>query len=474
MARDGDPAELNAAEAVAAIRAGKLTSFALVEALAERIEKGKALNAVLGFDRDIALVQAQEYDALAKQGRPLGPLHGLPILVKDNVHVAGFPNAAGTPALKDFHPKRHAPVTQKLVDAGAFVIGKANMHELAFGITSNNAYFGAVGCAYDAARFAGGSSGGSGTAVAARMAPVALGTDTGGSVRIPAALNGVIGLRPSSGRYPIAGITPISTTRDTPGPLTRSVADAALIDGVIADGPLQVAPASIKGLRLGVEQGLFWKNIDTEVARVCENALKRLVGEGAEIVTVSMPRLGEFIRAAFPIALYETPRALTAYLKSHVPHVTLEDLVAAIASPDVKEIFDQLMRAGGTVVSEEDYHEAMSVHRPALQALYAATFEKHRLDALVFPATPLPAQPIAASDVFVSLNGRNVPTFQTFVRSMTPCTIAGVPSVTLPAGLTSAGLPVGLNFDGRRNGDRDLLAVAAAVEAILGPLPPPR
>jgi indoleacetamide hydrolase len=181
----GNLTELSAAEAAKLIRAGKLKSEDLVKALCDQIENKKELGAFISYDREAALKAARAADADAAKGKFKGALHGVPLVVKDNIHVAGFPNTAGTLALKDFRPKSHAPIVAKLIGAGAIVLGKNNMHELAFGITNNNGAFGPARNPYDRKRIPGGSSGGTGVAIAARMAAAGLGSDTGGSVRIP-------------------------------------------------------------------------------------------------------------------------------------------------------------------------------------------------------------------------------------------------------------------------------------------------
>lgn len=246
-----DLTELTASEAAKAIADGNMTSLELVEALIDRTgnDAGKAY---ITFDPDGARAAAKTADSLQKDGAELGPLHGVPIVVKDNIAAEGLPATGGTPALKNWVPSSDAEVLAKLKEAGAILLGKTNLHELAFGITSNNAAFGAVANAYDSRRFAGGSSGGTGAAVGGHLAPAGLGTDTGGSVRIPAALNGVAGLRPSSGRYLQGGIIPISKTRDTAGPLARSVEDLVLIDGIITGTGAALTAADLKTIRIGV------------------------------------------------------------------------------------------------------------------------------------------------------------------------------------------------------------------------------
>src|SRR5687768_14258358 len=265
----GKLTELTAAQAAEEIRDGRVTSVELINALADAIERKKDLNAFIAFDRDAALKQAKASDALGQKGKFKGPLHGVPIVVKDNIHVAGYANTAGTPALKNFRPARSAPVVRRLLAAGAIVIGKTNMHELAFGITSNNAEFGPARNPYDPKRMAGGSSGGTGNAIAARLAPAGLGSDTGGSVRIPAAVNGIAGLRPTLHRYSQVGVTPISSTRDTPGPMARSVSDLIVLDSVVTRDWRKPKHVPAHRIRLGVVPQMF-QNVDAETLALTE------------------------------------------------------------------------------------------------------------------------------------------------------------------------------------------------------------
>jgi len=465
--------ELSAVEAAARIRAGTLKSEDLVRALIDVIERKRDLNAFITFDRDRALASARKADALAARKSFAGALHGVPIVVKDNIHVAGVPNSAGTPALKAFVPTRNAPVAEKLIRAGAIVLGKTNMHELAFGITSNNAAFGPARNAYDPSRIAGGSSGGTGNAIAARMAAAGLGSDTGGSVRIPAALNGISGLRPSLGRYSQEGITPIAHTRDTAGPMAREVADLVLLDTIITGARDKVAPASLRGLRVGVPRAVFWKNLDPETERLATAALDRLRGAGAEVVEVDMPGLAELNgKVSFPVALYEANVDLTRYLKRYRIPLDIKGLAERIASPDVKGLFASAIVPGAKdAIPEKVYRDALAT-RPALQRLYAETFKTHGIAALVFPTTPLPAAPVG-DDQTTKLNGADVPTFFTFIQNTDPGSNAGIPGLTVPIGRTAAGLPVGLELDGPAGSDRRLLGIGLALEALFGRLPAP-
>src|SRR5215472_1468957 len=245
-------AELTATEAVPLLRSGDLSAERYAQVLLEQCRKHLALNAFIWQDEQEVLEAARTADKKRAAGR-LGPLHGLPILLKANIGTANAPTSAGTPALKDFRPAADAPVAAKLFSAGAIMLGKTNMHELAYGITNNNGAFGAVHNPYNPLLIPGGSSGGNGAAI---------GTDTGGSVRIPASLCGIVGLRPTVGRYSRTGIVPLSGTMDTAGPMARSVEDLVLPDSVVTGQRGPVQPATLKGLRLGVRRGFFYENLD--------------------------------------------------------------------------------------------------------------------------------------------------------------------------------------------------------------------
>jgi indoleacetamide hydrolase len=371
-------------------------------------------------------------------------------------------------------PDANAPTVQALLDAGAIVLAKTDMHELAFGITSNNAAFGAVRNPYDKSRFPGGSSGGNASAIAARLAPGAIGTDTGGSVRIPAALCGIVALRPTINRYSQVGVTPISHTRDTVGPMARSVSDLLLLDSVMTRDWRNTPTVAPRKIRLGVVQEMF-QNIDTETLQLVNLALDKLRRAGVEIVELQASGFLDLDnQSGFPIALFEATRDIATYLSSYDTGITLSQLAAQIASPDVKFVFDTFVVPGApNAIPQFVYDDALNVVRPTLQKLYADTFDNNELDAIVFPTTPLPASPIIGSDSTVILNGVQVPTFQTYIRNTDPGSIAGVPGIALPVALTDGGLPVGLEIDGPAGSDRHLLAVALALEKILGHLPAP-
>jgi len=445
---------------------GESTSVALVAETLARAEQFADLNAFITVDASGAAEKARQSDRMRADGKVLGPLHGIPIVVKDNIHVAGMPNTAGTPALKGFEPETSNEVVSRLEAAGAIIIGKTNMHELAFGITSDNRAFGAVRNPYNPELIPGGSSGGTAVAVSAGIVSAGLGTDTGGSVRIPPALTGIVGFRPSMGRYPSTAVTPISTTRDTVGLLSRSVGDLLVLDDVIVTGQPAFADILPAGIRLGVPRAYFYRNIDKEAALVVEATLSRLEQAGVQLIEMDIPDIDKLMAAsAFPIVFYEVLRDLTAYLQEFDTGVSFSGLTAAAASPDVQGVLSLVSGEGKT--TEEVYLAAMSA-RQQLRKNFQQIFASLQLDAIIFPTTVLPARPIAGSMETVELNGEQVPTLPSYIHNTDPASIAALPAISLPVGLTASGLPVGMEIDGPEQSDHRLLEVARAVEKMIG------
>jgi mandelamide amidase len=462
--------DLGVAEAAKAIRAGEITAEALADALLARAAAQASLNAFITLEPDKVRAAAREADRKRAAGTSTGPLHGVPLALKDNLDTAEYATTGGTPGLKGNRPKRNAVIVQALLDAGAITLGKCNLHELAYGITNNNGAYGPARNPYAPDRIPGASSGGTGVAVAARLAPGGIGSDTGGSVRIPAALCGLVGLRPTTGRWSQAGIVPISHTRDTAGPMTRSVADCVLIDGVVTGGPREVTPAALKGMRIGVPRQHFWENLDPELGAICESALKRLADAGVALVDVDMSEEAKLdAEAGFPIALYETVTDLNQYLKDHGLGFDYAGLVAKVASPDVKGILQSLTGAGA--IPEDAYRKGLELHSQ-LRDTYRRHFREYGIAAIIFPTTPAPAVKIGEDETFM-LNGQAVPTFPTFIRNTGPGSVGAIPGVSLPAGITKAGLPVGIELSTPPGSDHEMLAIAAAIEPLLPKLPAP-
>jgi Asp-tRNA(Asn)/Glu-tRNA(Gln) amidotransferase A subunit family amidase len=469
-------APADAAQAARDVCAGKVKSEALVSAAIARAKERADLNAFITLDEAGAIAAAKKVDAA--KGKPCKPLSGVPIVVKDNIHVAGLPSSGGTPALKGFVPKADAPVVKKLRDAGAIVIGKTHMHELAFGISGYNPAFksGAevgVRNAYDLSRSAGGSSSGTGAALGARVVLAGLGTDTGGSVRIPCAFNGCAALRPTVGRYSQQGIVPISHTRDTAGPMALAMADVELLDRLIAGGAA-AKPADLKAVRLGLVKPLL-ANMDADTQVAFDGALAKLKAAGVTVVDVEMPQLVELNGAVgFPVALYEAYDDVVKYLRGTGTGVTIDKLAEQIASPDVKGTYQGLViprklpGPNNTVTDAKPaYEAAMKTSRPALQKLYAGTFKQHKLDAIVFPTVPKVAMAANAES-------SSVPTFLGVIQNTDPGSNAGVPGLQIPIALgVSSKLPIGMELDGPSGSDRRLVSIGLALEPVLGRLPPP-
>ena len=480
--RDGQPentmlpsplTDLSASDAVEAMRTGDLAAEDYAAALLRRSEEGAMLNAFRTLDPDKVLEAARAADQLRKSGAAPGALHGLPIPVKDSVNTSEYPTSGGTRALEHFVPAADAELVRRLKAAGAIVMGKTNVHELSFGWTSNNHAFGAVRNPYDPSRIPGGSSGGTAAAIAARMAPLGIAEDTQGSIRVPAALCGVCGFRPTQNRYPNQGVMPITPIFDQVGPHARSVGDLALFDRVVTGEPAVDTAAALGGLRLGIDRDYYFGDLDDEVAAITATALDRLRDSGAVIVEAAVPDLARLIEATTAnVQLYHVPPMLTRYLEEFDTGVSFDELLGQV-SEDIAAAFAQWVLPGGAgTPSEDDFIAARDVYLPELRQAMRRYFETNALDAMIFPATQVPATPIG-QDTEVTLNGRTVPFEPVISRNISPGSTSGIPGLVVPAGLTAGGLPVSLELDGPAGSDRRMLAIGMAVEALLGQLPPP-
>ena len=463
---------LSAAEAVHAMREGHMTALAYAEAILARCAAGADLNAFITLDPEAVRAKARAADARREAGEVLGPLHGLPVPIKDSINTADLPTTAGTSALRGFTPATDASVVARLRAAGAIVLGKTNLHELSLGWTSNNLAFGPVRNPWDRMRIPGGSSGGSAAAVAAGMAPLALAEDTEGSIRVPAALCGIAGFRPTTGRYPNDGCAPITAEFDQVGPVARHVSDLVLFDDVMTGDTSPVAPPPLAGLRLGMAPDYYFAGLDPAVAEAVDGVIERLEQAGATIVRADMPGLGALIEAiTLTVQIHDVIPALTRWLAQSGAGIGYEALNAEV-SPDVKAVLDAFAVPGAPgAIPEELYAAAISTHLPALKAMFADWFADNRVDALLLPATMI-LPPLIGEDGTVRIAGSEVP-FQTAIsRNIAPGSTAGLPGLVLPVAI-AGGLPVAIELDGPEGSDRKLLGIGLAIEALLGPLPPP-
>ena len=465
--RDTELVEMSIAAALKALREGACSCREYVEALIGRCERRAVLNAFVSRDWDALVDAARAVDDGSRAGEGLT---GIPLVLKDNIDTRALTTSGATGALRGCVAPGDAPVAAALFNAGALLGAKGNMHELAFGITSNNAVTGASRNPWDPSLIPGGSSGGVAAAVAARMMPGGIGTDTGGSVRLPAALCGVVGFRPSTGRYSGAGVIPISHTRDTAGPIARTVADVRLLDaamaGVAPTAPVEAPVEDPRGLRLGVPRAGFYDDLDPAVAAEADRVLDLLADSGIDLVEVDLTGVVELNAAVgFPIALFEFPRDLSRYLAENGVGLSLQDVLAGIGSPDVRGVV--AAQLGPDAMPEAVYRQARNVDRPKLQLACASCFAGHDVEAVIFPTAPVPARPIG-DDETIELNGARVPTFATYIRNTDPGSNAGIPGISLPTGLAPGGLPLGMELDGPGGSDERLLAIASAVERIVG------
>lgn len=461
--------DLSARDAARRMASGELRATDYARALLARAEAISPFGALRHLDPEQLLSAAAALDAGPRPAAGTLPLHGVPLAFKDNIDVAGMPTTAGSPWMADHTPRMHAGVTQRLLDAGALVLGKTNLHEWSQGVTGHNHAFGPSRNPFDAAHVTGGSSGGNAALLGLRAAPAAIGTDTGGSVRVPAALCGLVGFRPTVHRWPDDGLVPISPTFDTAGVMARCVDDCVLVDHAVTGSPAHLAATPLAGVRLGVPAAYFWEDVDPPVAELARDSMERLRAAGAVLVPCDLAEAGAlFQQASMSISLHEILPALAAYFARHGRPFDARALTEAVVSPDVRPLFERLF--GDTAVTPEAYAHARHTLRPRMQAAYRECFARHQLAALVFPTSPLTAARID-DDVEVTLCGRRVSAFSAYIRNTGPAGMAGLPAVSLPMGLASNGLPAGLELTGAEGSDTALLALALGAEKAL-PLAP--
>jgi aspartyl-tRNA(Asn)/glutamyl-tRNA(Gln) amidotransferase subunit A len=441
-------------ELAPALRAAKLSPVALTEACLDRI--GRHDDKLMSFIclADNALDQARKAERDLKQRRTLGPLHGIPIAIKDNYLTADMPTTVGSTAPGLRFPLRDSAVAARLRAAGAILIGKTRTHEFAWGNVTPP-----VRNPLDTTRVPSGSSGGSAAAVAARFVPGALGSDTGGSIRMPAAACGVVGIKPTFGRVSRDGIVPHSWSLDHAGPLTRTVADAAHVMNVLAgydaaDPACQDRPVPdytkalgqpVKGLRVGVCRNHFFENNQEEVERAVEDAISDFAAKGANIVEFRIPNLQYGLAAIFAIELASS----TAY-----HDVSLRKGLTAHFQPDVRTLVEI-----GRFVSAPDYLKAEQL-RTVLIEDFRRAFEN--VDVIVGPTTPITAW--RSGEWTVKIGGKDDNVLSASWRFTFPYNLTGLPAISIPCGFDRDGLPIGLQIAAKPFDELTLFTAAHAYE----------
>ena len=429
-----------------------VTATAVVEeCLAEIARRDPELNAFITVMSDAARETAQLADAEIAAGRYRGPLHGVPISIKDLIDVRGIPTTAASRVRVGSAARTDAPVVARLRQAGAILIGKCNLHEFAFGTTGEESAFGPTRNPHDTGRSPGGSSSGSAAAVAAGFSFASVGTDTGGSIRIPSAACGLVGLKPAFGELPCDGVVPLSQSLDHVGPLARSVSDAGVLYRVMAgeERPATLMPADASGphgLRLGLPRTYFLDHLDPGVRNSFDQAIERLRFAGCVVNDVEIKHAADIVPIYLHIVLTEAAAYHTRTLES-----CPEDYTPAV----------RLRLEIGRYVLAEDYVRAQR-GRELLRQEVEAALARH--DALVLPTLPIPAPPLGASTVVVGGTEdsvRNVTLRLTQLFSLT-----GHPAISIPCGTTPEGLPCGLQLVGPAGRTTDLLALALTCEPI--------
>jgi aspartyl-tRNA(Asn)/glutamyl-tRNA(Gln) amidotransferase subunit A len=450
---------VNIQEAAATLRAGKTSSTALTMAALDRIrEENPRLNAIQTLMEESARARARTADEELARGQDLGPLHGIPIAVKDLFATKGVRTTGGSKLFENWVPDYDDAVVEKLQAAGAVIVGKCGMHELAYGITSNNPHFGAVRNPCDVACIPGGSSGGSAAAVASGMVFMAMGSDTGGSIRIPASYCGVAGLKPTFGRVSKHGVMPLGYSLDHMGPLARTVRDCAVVlqvlagydwrDPASARQPVpQLVPAagcSIRGLRIGMPENFYLERLEADVETSVRSALRRAESLGAKVVPVRVSDIVALNAVARVILLAEASAVLGRFLDSRRGQI----------GDDVRALLDQ-----GRMVPATDYINAQRLRR-SMQREFRQIWTQ--VDCLFTPSTPITAPKIGA--LTVEIQGETEDARLATTRFMRGINVLGLPALSIPCGSDRRKMPIGLQIVGKAFDEATVLRVGAAME----------
>lgn len=452
----GQPWQWGAADAAAAVRSRSVTPLELLESVLTRIDAvERDVRAFVQVDRDGATRQAEQLTRDAREGTFRGPLHGVPVAIKDIFDVAGLPTRCGSELFAAAGPATaDAAVVADLRSAGAVMLGKTATHELACGV-----YTEPVRNPWDLSRCCGGSSGGSGAAVAAGEAMAATGSDTGGSIRIPAAVCGIVGIKPTYNVVSRSGVAALSWTLDHIGPLARSVDDAALVLEVMIgsrrgnrESVWPIPATDLARTVIGIPEDAVLTRVQPSVRSAFDATCGLLEDAGVRLVTVSIPELEGTLAIEFAIVMAEAASYYGRELRGR----------SALIGEGIRVLFQS-----GAVLPSEDYLKAQRL-RSALCRALAGSFAEHGLDALCTPTIPLPAY--GPDDTDVVIDGRGEPVIEAVVRTTAPFNLAGLPVVAVPMGVTEEGLPVSVQFAGRAYRERALIAIAREYERLREPL----
>lgn len=446
------------------LKTRKVSPVELLDQFLERIDRlNPGLNAYITVTAESAKRAARVFEKEIMQGRYRGPLHGIPVSVKDMFATRGVRTTAGSKILSEWVPDFDATAVHRLQRAGAVLLGKTNMHEFAYGVTNDNPHYGPVRNPWDTKRVPGGSSGGSAAAVAAGMCAASLGSDTGGSIRIPSACCGTVGLKPTYGRVSRYGAIPLSWTLDHVGPIARSVEDAAILLQALAGPDANDSTASatlppdygkdlekgIAGMCIGVPENYFFEHVDPEIERAVRSASSELERLGARLVPVRVAHLESCAAMEAHITLAEA----TSY---HEPHMRAR-------AYDYGDRVRVNLEAGRYLLAT-DYVKSQRA-RSLLQQAFADAFKK--TDVLLTPV--LPAFPPVIGEVYVQSGAMREHVVDAFLRFNIPFNLTGLPAISVPCGFSSAGLPIGIQIAGMAFDEATVLRVAYAYHATISP-----
>lgn len=452
------PTSLSLAEISGAIRAGRLSPVEITQAVLDEIDsKDGALNAYIDVYRDDALAQARQAERDLRAGAYRGPLHGIPMGIKDNLYFKGRVTTIGSGIHRDFIPQYSATVVDRLARAGVVFTGKLNLHEYALGVTTENPHFGTSRNPWNPDKITGGSSGGAGAAIPCGMSIGSIGSDTSGSIRIPAACCGIVGLKPTYGLVSKYGCFPEAWSLDHVGPMARTVADVALILDAIAGydprdpaslnrSPARVAdgvPGDVKGKVIGIDEAFFFKDVDDAVAAVVRQGIRALEEQGAVVEAVNIPYIDS---AEYALTIIDTSET------SAVHHDAL------LSHPEEYGDDVRFLLQCGELPSAVDYVQAQQI-RQQLRKSFKSVFDT--VDAIAAPTLPIETPDIGQKRS--TINGRPVDTVASLMRLVGPANLIGLPSVSVPCGALH-GMPVGMQIIGAPLGEATVLTIARAVE----------